>query len=261
MEENFLTAEALHEIFCNAMECEMLDIQYFKVSSYDEIDFINKLDKEKVNYDRDQLEHYSVIVKQSRNNRLRMYVNLTQLNETPYIVIESIFTHLFEIYKNQIPTYIDTYNTVYPFLKLKKIVSAFDVWTGFCADFMAINLLNNIFEDISTPYDNEDFIPSLEEILAGISKNVDTDKKDKISTIIYILANFAICEPSFTENITSLHKLKKVPIKDLHVIEQSDLGKLYNKLYRQLFISIKSPCGFSNLMSISKVIRKIEKKL
>lgn len=259
MEENMLTANYLHEVFCEIMECSMFDEDVFQIRSYDDIDFAKKMKKIGMEPDEEKALEMSAVL-YPKGNKVVLYTNQTQLDLNPYVAMELIFAKLFDVYKSQMPAYISTYNSVKNFLRFKNVSNAFEIWTSFCTNFFAIKILKNLFDEDS-PYSEEELIPHLETLLSEMKNNEDYSAEEKFNALLYVFSNFMAYEPEINSPVQSMHNLKKIKIRDMTPLVGEELGKLYNEFYQELFFTVKASCSLSNMLKINKKANKIIKTL
>lgn len=249
-----LTGNYIHDLFCEMMECEKMDEQYFQLHSLDDIDYFNILRDEGID-DSNIAAQY----KHFKDGHIEMYVNEYDLNNEPYVSMDVILSQLFDLYSTTMPFYENTYAEAHRIKFIKSASEGYKYWFEFSCSFMSMKLLRLAFADIDLgeEYSDESLTQKYKEILKTIhtsEENIET----KISTIIYLFGKLAYLDNISEGEIKSLLKLKKSKFFDINETVDGDLGKAMNDVYQLLIKSSLMPIKIFDYAKLAKLMNKMK---
>lgn len=253
MEEEIFNVKYIHDVFCEIMECEPWKRKDFKIISLDETDFNNRLIEEEIENDN----NISSLYKYFNDGHITLFVNETELQNNPFVVTETIFSQLFDIYNQKINYYYLIKSMIENYSWIKSASRGYNTWMEFQSSYMSYKLSMELFDELDdNPYEYEDFKDNIIEMLKNIDQNEES-KKTKFSVIIYIMGKLASYENVLNTQVNSYFQLKKIDTLDMTTIIEGELGRLIDGLYNTLISTLLTNTTVLTYKKIDKLTKKI----
>lgn len=246
-----ITGQDMHDLFCEAMNCE--ETPWLRVVSLNDMEYFNKTEKEEVSYDLPSFY-------KNDGNNVNIFVNTDELNAQPFRCIEILLSQLFELYAPDIEFYRQAKmeSQKMRIIQGKLAEEGYREWFEFMNSLVTLQIMKENIEyiAIADEYQSE----QLKERYEGILKSaMDQDNETILSIIMYVLGKFAYMEP--TSNVSNMAGLKKLKFKDVSELIDGEAGKNVNEIYRIMMLSTYKQLTYFEYVKIGKLSQAIKSSM
>lgn len=246
-----ITGQDMHDLFCEAMNCE--EAPWIRVVSLNDMEYFNKTEKEEVSYDLPSFY-------KNDGNNVNIFVNTDELNAQPFRCIEILLSQLFELYAPDIEFYRQAKmeSQKMRIIQGKLAEEGYREWFEFMNSLVTLQIMKENIEyiAIADEYQSE----QLKERYEGILKSaMDQDNETILSIIMYVLGKFAYMEP--TSNVSNMAGLKKLKFKDVSELIDGEAGKNVNEIYRIMMLSTYRQLTYFEYVKIGKLSQAIKSSM
>lgn len=246
-----ITGQDIHDLFCEAMNCE--GAPWLRVVSLNDMEYFNKTEKEEVSYDLPSFY-------KNDGNNVNIFVNTDELNAQPFRCIEILLSQLFELYAPDIEFYRQAKmeSQKMRIIQGKLAEEGYREWFEFMNSLVTLQIMKENIEyiAIADEYQSE----QLKERYKGILKSaMDQDNETILSIIMYVLGKFAYMEP--TSNVSNMAGLKKLKFKDVSELIDGEAGKNVNEIYRIMMLSTYRQLTYFEYVKIEKLSQAIKSSM
>lgn len=246
-----ITGQDMHDLFCEAMNCE--EAPWIRVVSLNDMEYFNKTEKEEVSYDLPSFY-------KNDGNNVNIFVNTDELNAQPFRCVEILLSQLFELYAPDIEFYRQAKmeSQKMRIIQGKLAEEGYREWFEFMNSLVTLQIMKENIEyiAIADEYQSE----QLKERYEGILKSaMDQDNETILSIIMYVLGKFAYMEP--TSNVSNMAGLKKLKFKDVSELIDGEAGKNVNEIYRIMMLSTYRQLTYFEYVKIGKLSQAIKSSM